>query len=111
MLERLAMVRFWLKTPLADWLASQAAEGFRVTEKGDLDCCGHAGARVLARGGSPLARLLGAGIARTDVAWLCPRQERLYHVRWWQRRAAPTHWPDGLQVHCCRQVSMAGGRP
>jgi hypothetical protein len=124
-IERLAMGKFWLKENLATWLAkerprefgliglaadSMATEmrrGHGTRSLGGIEIAGHEGARVDSQRGGLVAKRAHRAIRRADWAWLCPEQERVYHVAaQWMAHREP-NWPQGLLARCCRDVKIA----
>lgn len=110
---RLAMPKYWLNGPLRDWLGEQVPVLAEKRREEPCEINSHRGELVLSE--QPLhvlASWRGWKRCRLDVAWLCPEQERVYHVLCVQpRRDADLTLPASLRVGCCRAgQSQAGGR-
>ena len=113
---RLAMPRYWLDGPLRDWLAAQAPLTAEALRQEACDVNGHRGELAL-RVQRPdwLWRWRRGRPYRLDVAWLCPAEERVYHITCRQHRPdAALAMPESLRVSCCRAGAPgrgAGGLP
>jgi len=104
--ERIAMTRYWLKKPLDEWLKKQLPSGFRVDLEPTVNIRGHGGVELHSRQWNPLRGALGIRIRRVDLAWLCPRTERVYRVGASQRTGKAVDWPDPLLMDCCGPVEL-----
>jgi hypothetical protein len=106
MLERIAMGRYWLKRPLAEWLKTQLPGRVKALATTPAECGGHGGAAVHSRSRNLPRRALGLALRRVDVAWSCPNEDRVYRVGVWQRTRRALDWPATLTVHCCQPVRI-----
>jgi len=105
--ERIAMPRYWLKSPLRDWLSARVEPDYRWISAGEAAVNGHTGARVISRGRLRAARVFGRGRPLgVDVAWKCPVEERVYHVRYRDMASGreTVALPDHVSVECCHEV-------
>lgn len=113
--ERLAMPDSWLRIDVADWLAEQLPPRQIEVERSEESFNGHPAWRLVSRGRADLGTvLLRRRARRLDVAWLCPAENRLYHlaVRRVSRREE-LELPPSLVMRCCRpvpQVAVGAGR-
>jgi hypothetical protein len=101
--ERIAMVDYWLKVPLRDWLAKELPPGGRTIRQEACRYNGHEGERLLtcSKGGI-VASLRGRGSVRLDLAWRCPVEERLYHLICTELTSRDeAALPGSLVVRCC----------
>jgi len=104
MLQRLALPNYWLRGTLGAWLSAEVATEADVTAVKDAEWNGHAAVEVasLTRV-ALLKRLLGRRASRLDLAWLCPRENRVYRVRRVVRpQSGRAEFPCGVRVACCR---------
>ncbi len=113
--QRLAMPDCWLNRPLEDWLSEQLPPRHVAIDRSITTFNGHLGRRQLSRGkGNLTASLRRLRPMRLDVAWLCPAENRLYHVTFTRlSRTESVKLPESLTVRCCRpvpQVTLAAGR-
>jgi len=110
LIERLAMPDQWLRGPLRDWLARELPDGFRAFRQEPKNCGPHRGEVLIShRKIGTLAALRGRRSVRMDLAWLCPQENRLYHVSYTEpTRQEETQAPAGLAVHCCRGAVAVG---
>lgn len=104
LVERLALAGGWLKGDLEGYLAAQQPEGCKIREKAQPFLPGHEVLSSVSRPFEPLHRAVRLGLHRRDLAWVCPAQQRLYHVACWQRGARAPAMPENLAVRCCRTV-------
>lgn len=107
--ERLAMPDCWLKVGLEDWLADQLPPRQIVVEQSPLSFNGHSARRLVSRGRPSVPqRIVRRRPRRLDVAWLCPTENRLYHLAVAQTsRREEVELPPSLVVRCCRPVPQA----
>lgn len=107
-LERIALPSQIKTQTVRDWLILNMPEGFdRIRD--DLISHGtHRKESVTSRGKcSMLSTWRGIYGRCLDVAWICPIEERLYHIRLQQTTAEEAiHLPDGLDVDCCKPVPV-----
>lgn len=102
-LSRLAMPKYWLDGPLRDWLAGQAPALADKLRQEPCEVNGHRGEMVLSEQEVNVwAKWRGWKQYRLDVAWLCPVEERVFHLVCRQRRRdAELSLPESLRVGCC----------
>ena len=102
--RRIGIPKYWLKTSLLDWLENERAAGARVESRKPDTVNGHSAARLISAERSPGARrLLGRRRIYTDLAWRCPVEERVYHVRYLEDTRGHEAPPQAsLRVRCCR---------
>ncbi|MCY2930546.1 MAG: hypothetical protein NTV86_13815 [Planctomycetota bacterium] len=102
-LSRLAMPKYWLDGPLRDWVAGQAPALADKLRQEPCEVNGHRGEMVLSEQElNAWANWRGWKQYRLDVAWLCPVEERVYHIVCRQRRRdAELSLPESLRVGCC----------
>ena len=110
-LERIAMLGEWLKVPVGEWLAGQVPAGFKRLRQLRVPCAGHQGEEVHSQRGSALTGVAGRRVYRLDRAWVCPTDERLYRLAYWQRSAGELEMPSSLRLYCCRQAGSQEARP
>ena len=58
-----------------------------------------------------LTGLRARGVYRLDRAWLCPADERVYRMAYWQNSAGEVELPSGFRSHCCREARSQEARP
>lgn len=115
--ERLAMPGYWLKGPLRDWLADELPARSRVLRQDMMPLPTHRAESVVSTSRiTPLASLRGIHTLRLDLAWVCPIEDRVYHLCVKQAsRLEELALPEGLVVRCCRPVhnpqTVSQGRP
>jgi len=115
--ERIAMPKYWLKGPLRDWLNELIGPDIQVLHQGVRDYNSHRAERLTTRSpADKLSRLRGLWNLRTDVAWRCPVEHRIYHVCYSEiARAEELSLPESLKIYCCRPppalVSRRAGKP
>jgi hypothetical protein len=111
--ERIALVKHWLKGTPADWLPQQLEDRRRAVRADRLTVNDHPAFGQLARlPAAPWRRLIGRHRHRADIAWVCPEEQRLYHVLATPVTAAEIPAPPGgFQVDCCRSDETAYGTP
>lgn len=110
--ERLAMVDKWLKQPVRQWLEEQLPQGSKVMlQDSSTVFNGHTSERLLSqRSAGTLSRLRGLRQMRLDVAWKCPKDQRLYHVATTVvARQGMIDLPKSLKIDCCIQAPAVGG--
>ena len=102
--ERIAMPKYWLKGPLRDWLNELVGPNIQVLHQGGCDYNSHRTDRLTPRSPTdPLSRLRGLSTLRTDMAWRCPVEQRVYHVCYSEiGRTEELTLPESLKIHCCR---------
>ncbi len=110
-LERIAMPGHWLKGTVGEWLARQIPAGFKQLRQLRVPCAGHQGEEVHSRRGGAVTGLTGRGVYRLDRAWLCPTDERVYRMAYWQNSAGEVELPSGFRSHCCREARSQEARP
>ncbi len=101
--RRMAMPRRWLSVPLEEWLQTQLGEPWRKEFVKRTAVNGHTAARMTsARGARIRDRLGGRRLRRTDLAWECPVENRVYHVQYEEPTgASEARLPEHAQVNCC----------
>ena len=104
--ERLALPDYWLKTTLADWLAAQAPAGSTVLRQGPTRYNDHPAEQLQTR-----TRFRGLGVLRgfrqlrTDLAWKCPKENRVYHASYSEpSREEEIEIPKAFHVRCCQDA-------
>jgi hypothetical protein len=104
--ERLAMPDSWLKAPLSRWLEQQVPVDAKTMRQDRVDRSGHRAESVVSsQNAGLLAGLRGVRRLRLDLAWLCPAEERLYHMAFHRVcRDETISFPPGVEVRCCRPV-------
>jgi len=109
--ERLALVDYWLKQAARDWLVEELPDGHEVVRQEARDFNGHRGEVLISRGRvNRVSSLRGLKEIRLDAAWQCPREARLYHVRLKQiSRNSEISLPQDLTIHCCRAAPVVIG--
>jgi hypothetical protein len=108
---RLAMPKYWLDGPLRDWLAEQVPATAGQVRQDAVRFNDHRAEQVLsAERIGLIASWRGLRHYRLDVAWLCPTEQRVYHVTCRQRRRdAEVTMPASLRIRCCRAGTGAQG--
>ncbi len=108
-IERLAMPEHWLGDSLREWLLEELPHGHRPHRQELAKVNGHRAERLISHTRfSPLASLRGIREIRVDLAWLCPKESRLYRVSFADRsRADEIALPGSLEIRCCRDVPAA----
>jgi len=103
--ERIAMVKHWLKTPLRDWLEQELPPQDRLLHQALHRYNGHEGQLLLSRSKAGIVPTLrGLRRVRLDLAWECPVEARVYHVSLAEvARQDELALPDALKVRCCRR--------
>jgi len=106
--ERIAMMEYWLKQPLRDWMLEQLPGEFKVSEQGVCDISGHRAERLTSSARvSVWASLRGLRQVRLDQAWHCPIEGRVYRVT---TQTVDRHVdlppPKHLSVHCCQEPGL-----
>ena len=101
--RRIALPKYWLHAPLEDWLKLQLDDEWKIENLRRTTCNGHTAARMTSsRQAGARDRLGGRRRLRTDLAWQCSREERVYHVQYEETRAGhDLRIPDDLEVACC----------
>lgn len=109
-IARLGMPKYWLKVPLADWLAEQAPRGWCAAPAGRTTMNGHEAWDISTHGPTQgIDRLLGRRTVAREIAWHCPAEDRVYRVRYHAViRGATVAMPVGLKVDCCRPLPVGG---
>ena len=104
--RRIAMPKYWLNGALRDWLADQPPSQNRQIRQDHVRFNAHRAERLFSCGRiTPLASLLGRRQYRMDLAWLCPIEDRVYHVTCCQpRRDEDISVPPSLVIRCCRRI-------
>ena len=104
-LARLGVPNYWLKAPLAKWMESQLEKGRMVSDTRAIVRNGHPGAEVVSRAAvKGWERLTGRQNVQCDAAWLCPVENRVYHLRYGEVRAGGRPVPPAaLHVECCQE--------
>lgn len=108
--ERLAMASSWLKAPVADWLDAELPIRQKRLFRGQDGSFAHPTDWIVSR--ARAGRL--AAIARykrinLDLAWLCPVEDRLYHITVSRlQRQTQIELPAGLSVQCCQHAPVVG---
>jgi hypothetical protein len=108
--ERLALPDYWLHGPLRDWLVEQMPEGFRKERQEPAGVNGHRGEKLISHARvSILKALRGYRRRRTEIAWRCPKEDRVYHVSIAHlTRELELELPERLKVRCCRDAPVVG---
>lgn len=103
-IERLAMPGAWLQEALRDWLLEEVPDKHRVVRQGLETVQSHRREELVSSAGAgKLKALRGIKRVRLDVAWVCPGEDRLYHVALTRvGRDEDLSLPEGLVVRCCR---------
>ena len=104
--ERIAMSRYWLTKPLAEWLKTQLPAGYTATDERKTRLAGHDAVELHSHQRNPLRGALRLRTRRVDLAWPCPMTQRIYRVGVWQRRRDAIDWPAPLELDCCRPVAV-----
>jgi len=107
--ERIAMPEYWLGTSLADWLAEQVPAKLERVRDEPFICNGHRGQQLFSECRAPgLAGLRGVRQLRLDAAWLCPVENRVYHLELSrQGKQNELSFGQDIQVHCCTATAGA----
>lgn len=106
--SRVAMVDYWLKQPVADWLAEQAPPDARLDHGQECIINGHQGQELLtSQRGRGLDLLLGRRRWEYRRAWICPRSERFYLLEWMYTGRQSLSAPE-VTIGCCGPLSGAG---
>jgi hypothetical protein len=101
--RRLGLVPRWLKIPVGDWLAAQASDRIRPARRSVLDAVGHRLEKIEADF-IPHGLLKARGLYDA-AAWICPMDQRLYHlerIRVRSDSAAPA--PPHHVLSCCEAL-------
>jgi len=111
--ERIAMPEYWLDKPLADWLAEQVPAKLECVREEPFIRNGHRGQQLFSEGRvAGLAGLRGIRQLRLDAAWLCPVENRVYHLELSrQGRQDAIAFDQDLQIRCCTAVPALAGEP
>ena len=109
LVERIALPEYWLKGALRDWLLQQVPSKHKVSRQDAVKTSGHSGEKILSRGKlGALASIRGLAEIILGVAWLCPVEQRVYHVRVSDITRQPEiSLPGDLNVRCCRPAPVA----
>jgi len=104
----------WLDAPLREWLLEEAPDRDALLRQDPLTINGHRGEQALTQGRiTPLHSLRGVRRLTFSVAWVCPIEDRAYHIRRSRpSRDAELSLPKHLTVRCCKPVpspAEAGG--
>ena len=107
-LERIALPQQWLTMPLRDWLVEQLPSGQKAVRQDACVFNNHRGEQLISRGKiSTVSSFRGLKRMMLDVAWLCPTEGRVYHLRLIQpSRSEEISMPDHLRVACCRPAPV-----
>jgi hypothetical protein len=105
-IERLAMPDVWLTGPLRDWLLEQNPDGEKLLRQDFVPVNDHRGEQTLTRGRiTPMHSMRGIRRLTLARAWVCPREDRVYHVRYsLATREAEATMPDSLVIRCCKPI-------
>jgi hypothetical protein len=105
--ERIALVRHWLKSSVAEWLESELPEGSEVRARRNTDINGHRADVMISRvRRGTLSRLRGSMNVRLDIAWRCPVEERVYRISFTERRKDELiSRPEQVEVACCGRAA------
>ncbi len=103
-IEKLAMAGNWLKDSLANWIPTQLPASYRVRSQRAMEMNGHAAQEVISEGKIDMfAAWRGLSLIRIDVAWICPVEQRLFHVHVTQKvEGHSLSLPDSLHIRCCQ---------
>lgn len=79
--ERLGMVAHWLKVPVSQWLKGRTPKGITVRSQTNLSSGHHSIEQISGVGRFRMAvPAFGKRFHYEEVAWICPRDGRLYSV-------------------------------
>lgn len=111
LVERLAMVQYWLKQPLADWLTQQLPIRSRQIGGDETTFNGHPCARLLSHSkSSTVASLRGRRRVELDMSWHCPTDERVYRLAFSRvQKEKQLELPTDLAVGCCQATPKMEG--
>ncbi len=107
--EQLAMPEYWLESPLRDWLAEELPDGFEANHQEPITINTHSAQKIQSRRRiNALSAMRWRRQLRTDVAWHCPSENRIYHT-WITQASRQEHieLPDEFRVRCCSPVTAA----
>ncbi len=105
--EQLAMPECWLESPLGDWLAKGLPTGSEVEQQEPVTINDHPAQKIRSRRRiNALSAIRRMHQLRTDAAWHCPLENRIYHT-WITQASKQEHieLPDDFRVECCRAVA------
>ena len=102
--ERIATPKYWLQGPLRNWLLKELPERSRVLHRGTATRNGHAAELLTSSTSIGILRSLrGVRRVRCDIAWECPKENRVYRIGYGRPSAEEElPFPEHLQVPCCR---------
>ena len=105
LVERLAMPAAWIKGSMQDWLKDQIPSQRKVVSEELAIFNTHRCQRLTSTASAgTFSTLRGVRSVWMDVAWQCPTEGRLYHLRMCERSGDESiGFPDNLAVRCCRQ--------
>jgi hypothetical protein len=108
--ERVAMPEFWLKGTLREWLVHELPLRAEVVRQDAIPFNAHRADQIVSRSSiSAFRTLQGIRQARLELTWLCPVENRVYHVIVTQpRRDEELSIPPSLTIRCCRPYQPAG---
>ncbi|MBI5723374.1 MAG: hypothetical protein HZA50_05405 [Planctomycetes bacterium] len=104
--ERLAMAGSWLKSSPGDWLDAELPIRDKRLFRGQDRAFAHPADWIVSRGrAGRLAALARLKRINLDLAWICPAEDRLYHITVSRlQRRLEIELPAGLCVQCCRDA-------
>ena len=107
--QRLGMVKYWLKGTVEAWLALQVGPGVKVRSRSTHE---HARHTIHTLSGEKMAkrfpRLRAARLAYAAAGWICPADERLYHVACLEPDVKKTEGIAlaGNRLSCCKDRGL-----
>lgn len=108
-IEQLAMPEFWLESPLREWLTNELPDGFEVDHQKLITINTHPAQKIQSRKRiNVLSAIRWQRRLRTDVAWHCLSENRIYHT--WITQASreeSIELPGDFRVNCCQPVAAA----
>ncbi len=107
--RRIALPGYWLRLPLGEWIRGQLAPRTRILREERGTHNRHEAVDVFsAHPGRLRDRLRRRRIGRHDRAWICPIENRLYHIT--LEREAEMVAPEGYKIECCRNEASESPR-